>query len=155
MGLNSDKIMNENNKLIIKEEDHWVVRYGDQTRTLPYKPTLDSLKSIILSLENSKIDQEIISGYVWEGKEVWLSSENQFNYKAAYDLAVQTSGKSLPVTFKFGNTSSPVYHTFETLQELTDFYTGAMGYVNETLAKGWARKDTIDWGAYQDALDQL
>lgn len=143
------------NELIWKEGDLWVVKYGDQTRTLPYKPTLESLKSILLALENARIDQEIISGYVWEGKEVWLSSENQFNYKASYDLAIQTSGKSLPVTFKFGSTSSPVYHTFETVQELTSFYTGAMEYINNTLSRGWARKDTIDWGAYQDALDQL
>jgi hypothetical protein len=38
---------------------------------------------------------------------VWLSTENQFNYKAAFDLATQTGGKSLPVTFKFGSTNNP------------------------------------------------
>ena len=80
--------------LITKEGDLWVVRYDGGEYNLPYKPTLESLKSIILSLENSKIDREIKEGYVWEGMNVWLSSENQFNYKAAYDLAVQTQGES-------------------------------------------------------------
>lgn len=146
----------EETKLITKnQEGMWVVKYGEMTKTLPYKPTLESLKSIILAIENAKTDQEILSGYVWEGNQVWLSSENQFNYKAAYDLAIQTKGASLPVTFKFGSTSKPVYHTFKTLEELTEFYTGALKYVNETLAKGWARKDTIDWAAYQEALEEV
>jgi hypothetical protein len=57
---------------------------------------------------------------------VWLSSENQFNYKAAYDLAVQTGGATLPVTFKFGTDEVPQYREFVTLEELTDFYTKAM-----------------------------
>ena len=48
---------------------------------------------------------------------VWLSTENQYNYKAAYDLAVQTGGETLPVTFKFGSDEQPEYHTFEKLDE--------------------------------------
>ena len=28
---------------------------------------------------------------------IWLSSENQFNYKVAYDLALQTNGANLPI----------------------------------------------------------
>ena len=39
----------------------------------------------------------------------------------AYDLAVQTNGVSLPVTFKFGDNDNPVYYKFTTLEELTDF----------------------------------
>ena len=77
--------------------------------------------------------------------------ENQFNYKAAYDLAVQTNGASLPVTFKFGD-SSPVYHTFNTLEEISDFYTSALSYVNNMLADGWAKKDSLDWSEYERLL---
>lgn len=29
---------------------------------------------------------------------MWLSQENQYDYKAAYDLAFQTDGKTLPVS---------------------------------------------------------
>ena len=42
--------------------------------------------------ENDERDEKIVSGFVWRDMQVWLSSENQFNYKAAYDLAVQTKG---------------------------------------------------------------
>lgn len=142
-------------KLIEKTEKGWVVRYDGIEKVLPYRPTLESLKSIILAIENSRIDQKILSGYVWEGMEVWLSSENQFNYKAAYDLAIQTNGASLPVVFKFGGTENPEYHMFNDLQDLTSFYTGAMKYVNDTLTEGWTKKDTINWEEYQRALDEL
>ena len=142
-------------ELIKKTETGWEIKYGGLTRTIPYRPTMETLKSILLAIENSKIDQEILEGYVWKGMEVWLSSENQFNYKAAYDLAVQTYGASLPVTFKFGTSADPKYHTFTDLEELTDFYTGALKYVNDTLGRGWIRKDSIDWEAYREALEKL
>ena len=79
---------------------------------------------------------------------VWLSSENQFNYKAAYDLAVQTAGATLPVVFKFGTDTEPVYREFATLEDLTDFYTKAMQHIQNTLADGWKKKDVFDLSLY-------
>lgn len=78
-----------------------------------------------------------------------LSGENQFNYKSAYDLAVQTGGGTLPVTFKFGTDMEPVYRTFETLEELTDFYTKAMRHIQNALADGWEKKDAFDINLYR------
>ena len=78
--------------------------------------SLEYIKNIILDWYNKEIDNKILSGFVWNDMPVWLSSENQFNYKAAYDLAVQTNGASLPVTFKFGTTDNPIYHTFTTVE---------------------------------------
>ena len=40
--------------------------------------------------------------------------------RQAYDLAVQTGGETLPVTFKFGSDEQPEYHTFTQLEELKD-----------------------------------
>ena len=67
------------------------------------KPSREIIRTVILGWYNEEIDREILSGFVYEGMPVWLSSENQFNYKAVYDLAVQTAGASLPVTFKLGS----------------------------------------------------
>lgn len=118
-----------------------------------HKPSLKEVKETVIAGYNAAIDERIKSGYYWEGVPVWLSTENQFNYKAAYDLAVQTEGASLPVTFKFGTDGTPVYHTFETLDDLKAFYEGALGYVSETLAEGWAEKDAIDWSGYEELLE--
>ena len=118
-----------------------------------HKPTIEEVKNYVLGVENRKIDNLILSGFEWNGIKVWLSSENQFNYKAAYDLAVQTNGSSLPVTFKFGTTENPIYHQFNTLDELSDFYSSAISYINNILAEGWEKKDAIDWNEYEVLLN--
>lgn len=113
------------------------------------KPSDEMIKSVVLGWYNEQIDREILSGFVYDDMPVWLSSENQFNYKAAYDLAVQTSGATLPVTFKFGTDEQPQYRKFTTLEELTDFYTKSVLHVQNTLADGWEKKDTFDMVKYQ------
>ena len=115
-------------------------------------PSFGQIKSFILSEINKRTDEKILSGFMWNGMQVWLSTENQFNYKAAYDLAVQTGGANLPTVFKFGSNDEPKYHKFDTVEELTDFYVKAMTYINEQLAIGWAKKDAIDWSVYEEAL---
>lgn len=113
-----------------------------------YKPTLEEIKAIIIGQINKITDEKILSGLVWNDIPIWLSSENQFNYKAAYDLAIQTNGESLPVTFKFGTDSEPVYHTFDTLSEFQKFYITSLAYVQQVLADGWNEKDNIDWNIF-------
>ena len=120
----------------------------------PFGFGLEELKNHVLDAMNKEIDQKILSGFVWKDMLVWLSSENQFNYKAAYDLAVMSQGKSLPITFKFGTTEQPVYYAFESLEDISDFYVSAMAYINTCLAEGWKLKDAIDWSVYEDVLNE-
>ena len=118
-----------------------------------HKPSIEEVKGIVMGGMNALIDEKILSGFVWKDMPVWLSTENQFNYKAAYDLAVMSSGQSLPVMFKFGTTENPVYYHFSTLEDISDFYVSAMAYINTTLAEGWQKKDAIDWSVYEEALN--
>ena len=106
-----------------------------------HKPTDEEIRTLVMSWYNSQTDAAILSGFVYKNAPVWLSTENQYNYKAAYDLAVQTDGKSLPVTFKFGSDEQPEYHTFEKLNELKDFYVQAVRHIQNTLEEGWRQKD--------------
>lgn len=135
---------------------HWDVQPGEQEgnasymeEEFSYKPTSEEVKVMVINWYNQEINNEIISGFTYNGIPVWLSQENQFNYKSAYDLAVQTGGTTLPVRFKFGTDNEPVYHEFKTLDELTDFYTKAMAFVQQTLAVGWEKKDAVDLSLYQ------
>lgn len=116
------------------------------------KPSYHKLKTFILDTINKDIDNKILSGFVWRNMPIWLSTENQFNYKAAYDLAVQTNGANLPIVFKFGDTNKPIYYEFKTIEDLTDFYIQAVNYINQTLAEGWVKKDSIDWSEYEKYL---
>ena len=118
-------------------------------------PPLDDIKEAILADINAQTDEKILKGFVWNDMPVWLSSENQFNFKAAYDLAVQTQEQSLPVSlpvkFKLGENEEgePVYHTFKDMAEFTDFYTKAIAFINQCLNEGWERKDAINWDDYK------
>lgn len=119
-----------------------------QEYTFNYNPTLSEIKNIIINYYNKKIDEKILSGMIWNNMNIWLSSENQFNYKIAYDLALQTNGANLPIVFKFGDNETPVYHEFKTLQELSDFYMSSVMHIQNTLQEGWELKDSIDWQKY-------
>lgn len=139
-------------------KDKWRIRWDIQSQSdgsanymeaeFCHKPSEEEIRQIIVGWFNSQVDAAILSSFEWNGMKVWLSSENQFNYKAAYDLAVQTAGQTLPVTFKFGN-EEPCYYTFETVEVLTDFYTKAMLHIQHTLSDGWKKKDAFDIEQYR------
>lgn len=113
-----------------------------------HKPTDEEIRSTVMAWYNRETDKTILSGFTYEGVPVWLSSENQFNYKSAFDLATMTGGETLPVTFKFGTDTEPVYREFTILEDLTDFYTKAMRHIQDTLADGWKKKNAFDLSMY-------
>ena len=107
------------------------------------KPTEEQLLQDRLNAINAETDYKILCGYKYDGQVVWLSTENQFNYKAAYDLAVQTKGASLPVTFKLGTDENPCYRQFDNLEDFSKFYIGAMTWIQQCLAVGWEKKAKV------------
>lgn len=116
---------------------------------LDHRPDAEEIWSLVSQWYNANTDARILSGFEYEGQPVWLSSENQFNYKAAYDLAVQTGGQNLPVTFKLGTDTAPQYKTFETVETLRDFYVKAMEHIQTALQEGWKKKDAVDLALYK------
>ena len=140
-------------------KDKWRIRWDVQEKEdgsasymeeeYSHKPTGEEIRALIMSWHNSQTDAAILSGFVYNGAHVWLSTENQYNYKAAHDLAVQTDGKNLPVTFKFGSDEHPEYHTFNQLDELKDFYTKAVGYIQTVLVDNWKKKDNFNLNLYR------
>lgn len=106
-------------------------------------PDPSKVKDIIDAHINAKTDQRILSGFVWNGKNVWLSDENQRNFSEAQRAAMITNGASLPITFKLGEDAqkNPIYHEFTTVEELTGFYLSVVAYINQCLNEGWREKD--------------
>ena len=137
----------------------WRVRWDVEAREdgsasymeeeLDHRPGVEEVRSLVSDWCNAGTDGLILSGFEYEGRPVWLSSENQFNYKAAYDLAVQTGGQNLPVTFKLGTDDTPYYRTFETVSDLQDFYVKAMKHIQDALSEGWKKKDALDLTLYE------
>ena len=92
---------------------------------------------------NARTDEKIISGLVWTTRPggaipVWLSTENQFNFKSAYDLAVQ---KVLPVTFKMGE-RDPSITPLRRWKD-ADFYLAA-AHINTSLRRLAGRRTRLD-----------
>lgn len=116
-----------------------------------HKPTADEVKSIIISQINKLTDESILSGFKWNGINVWLSTENQINFKATYDLAVQTNGSILPIKFKLGEDAAgnPMYFTFTDVDTFTEFFVSAVQHVTSCINDGWVEKDSIDMATFQ------
>ena len=121
---------------------------------LDAKPSLETIKDVVLTWHNLQVDKAILCGFKWRDMPIWLNAENQLNYKATFDLVMQFQGGrgTLPVTFKFGHDGDSVYHVCTSVDELADFYLSSVAYVKEVLSKGWAKKDAIDWSIYERAL---
>lgn len=117
-----------------------------------HKPTVSEVKELVLSWHNAEIDRKILQGFVWRDIPVWLSSENQFNFKVAYDLTVQMQGANLPLKMKLGELEdgTPAYFEFTTVEDFADFYGASVEHVQRTLAEGWKRKDGIEWQEYKE-----
>ena len=117
--------------------------------------TFQMVKDTIISDIDAQTDEKILDGYEFtpDGADtpiiVWLSKESQTNFSEAHRLQI------VPVKFKLNETADkqPIYHTFETFEELNRFYVGGVAYINQCLNEGWARKDSIDWNAYDQALN--
>lgn len=118
--------------------------------------SLQDVKDAIINDIDARTDAKILNGYQFtpDGAEesitVWLSKESQTNFSEAQRLQI------IPVKFKLNETEDkqPIYHTFETVEELNRFYLGGVQYINQCLNEGWAEKDGIDWAPYEDLFPQ-
>ena len=130
----------------------WRVRFGresgeDGTQTCLYadfdhKPTDSEIREFITEHYDAACDAECEWGMRYKGLIVYLSYENKFNFKAAFDIAVRNPAKSFPLTFKFWkDENTPVYWEFRTIDELSEFYLSAMRHLMGTYKKWWAKKD--------------
>lgn len=136
----------------IKDEDGNVTGAEFMEEDFDHMPELSEIKSLIIDWYNTQTTEKIKSGFTYQDAAVWLSNENQFNYKVAYDNAVQTNGTSLPVKFKFGTDDAPVYKQFNTVKELKAFHVAWTTYISTLLAAAWSEKDKIDWTQYETTL---
>lgn len=143
--------------------DKWVVRWGfkdsigdeSMKNQITYlekvfvgKPSLVDIQKTITAHYNNLCSNEILRGLMYEDSVVWLSTENQFNYKSVFDFAVQSGGENLPVRFKFGNVENQNYRVFTTIEDLKEFVGVVIEHINDTINKYWVIKDNIDWSKY-------
>lgn len=133
------------NVLLVNSEREVVLLYGhgeDELgkfrwqREYDHVPTSAELRSDIEALVNALTEEKIRTGMVWNGKAVWLSAENQMNFREV----------SAPVRYKIGEDEEghPVYHTFESDGQLEAFRRAVGEHIYGCLQEGWEEKDGID-----------
>ena len=103
--------------------------------------TFSDVKAAILADINDNVKNAIIGRFVWEGKPVWLSEENQLNFSQAV----------VPVTLKIGEQEdgTPIYEQFNTVKGLKAFSDACTAWKQQCLTEGYAEKDSIDWAPYE------
>lgn len=122
-----------------------------------YKPSIEEVKEFVIGVIDNQTDEKILNSYEFtpDGEEnpivVWLSKESQTNFSEAHRLQI------VPIKFKLNETveKQPIYHEFVTFEELDRFYKGGVQYINQCLNEGWAKKDSIDWEPYEQALNAI
>lgn len=126
---------------------------------VPYKPTVLDVRGYIEKDINTecknKITCEHFVDIMGTNFVVWLNAENQANYKAACDLAVQTNGENLPYTIRVGYSNDVKYVTFNTVEEILEFWKGCTEHIQNCLKKCWEMKDSIDYSVYDLKEEEL
>lgn len=113
------------------------------------KPTSKMIQNTIFDIINAETSYNIENTFKWKGYNVHLDKENQMNYKNAFDIALSTDGSNLPVTFKFNKSGKTNYYTFDSVEELKDFYLAVNKHITSCLKAGWNAKDRLDINDYK------
>lgn len=121
-----------------KSESGWEYRH-----TFNRKPTLSEVKEIVVSAINKTTEEKIINGFVWNKKQIYLSTENHLNFSAIE----RSENIPYPLTLKINEQEdgTPIYHTFENADDFIAFSQSVCAYVIKTVQDGWREKDSVDW----------
>jgi len=123
--------------------------------------SFSEIKKAIIADIDACTDEKILNGYEWtilhgddEGKtvKVWLSKENQNNFKAKHDAAKEYPNLvAFPMKYKISEDSDEkaIYEVFQSFEELVQFYLGGLAYIESCYQEGWEVKDGIDFSVYE------
>ena len=123
---------------------------------LDHKPTREEMAALIYEHINARCDAAILEGGVYTTLEdeprrcrLYLSQQNQFNWKAIYDMACRLEGRNLPAVFKMGvSDEDAYYYTITSMRQLEHFILSVFKFIETTLAACWQAKQSVDFTPY-------
>ncbi len=119
-----------------------------------HKPNIEEIREVIEAYYNQEVQEKIKQGFKWKDYNVWLSLENQINYKSIYDL-IENKTLEKPPTIKVYKELKSAYYQFNSLQEFKDFYSEISMFIKNTLEEYWLIKDDINYSEYESLLNSL
>lgn len=111
------------------------------------KPTLETVSNDVLKELNNECEKEIREGFKYNEYSVWLSLENQQNYKMLFDYLMKGGTEQTKVKL-YDTNGNGVYKEFEDIDEYKPFYFLIIEHINKILYKYWTIKDNIEWSEY-------
>ena len=129
--------------------------YSWNYASLTYKPSIDKIKDIINSYYNELTKTNIENNFKWNGMNIFLSIENQIDYKLLFDTTVLLNGKNLPEDVKFKIGKNNFYYTFEDIDDMKDLIVAMNNHIRKYLKEGYKLKESIDYEDYIHELETL
>lgn len=141
-------------ELINPYKDTWFVRWNVRDseeegckmwdeEEFDHKPTREEIATVINQSINEKTSNKIQSGFMYNEKQIWLSEQNQLNYKMLFD------SKQDGIVIKCGDDINPEYITFDKFEDFEQFYNKVTLFIYNSLKEGWELKDSIDYSVYE------
>lgn len=113
-----------------------------------YKPSINDIKNIINNSINEKTKQYITNKFEWNGMSIYLSLENQIDYKLLLDTTLLLDGANLPEKVKFKVNGENFYYSFETIDDMKDFIIAMNNHIRKHINNGNNSKDEINYDDY-------
>ena len=79
---------------------------------------------------------------------IYLSIENQIDYKLLFDTTTLLEGSNLPTKVKFKINGESIYYNFETIEDMKDFIISMNNHIRKCLEVGNEAKDEINYNDY-------
>lgn len=130
--------------------------YSYRTHLFDHQPTHEEVCDLLYGAINDACDEAILRGGKYTTLEetprtcpLYLNQQNQFNWKAIYDMAKHSGGANLPAILKLGITDEDAYYyTITTMRQLEHFILSVFKYIETTLASCWSAKQSLDLTPY-------
>lgn len=112
----------------------------------------ESKKQTLIEILNTKInaetDAKVLNDFVYQGKEFYLSLENQFNYKSAYDARNS-------LTYPYMVKGKTEFLSFANASEFEAFYTAGFSFIQGCITDGWTAKEALNTKTMEELLELL
>jgi len=112
------------------------------------KPSIDTIKKTITDYINSQTRFCIENKFRWNGMSIYLSIENQIDYKLLFDTTSLLEGSNLPEKVKFKINGESIYYDFETIDDMKDFIIAMNNHIRACLEVGNKAKEEINYDDY-------
>lgn len=118
------------------------------------KPSIYEIIDHINKVTDTYTNNKILRDFVWNGYEVWLSKENQLNY-SSWLIIAQDNEDIFPLCAKFKKDKKEIIYNFSNFDELKDFCTKMVKFINDCVIENRNIKANIDKDMYIDSLKNI